>query len=645
MRNSKLFILSCLAVCLGELRGQVTVDVNLNIEHSVGDISEFQRHKFITIHSDIISNEWLGKDNFTDNIKADFFKKRNVFLGRSTAAPQYHLRNIKEDPQRKGYADPTMITQAGIESKNYYLTRKWIHGFEERTNMVLSTQFSKFWTGRSQQPTAQGWKFDGAEAVGDYLGRFLKNTYGGFGRKEVPFFEIINEPAYETLGGAYNYTNTTDEIADYHVKVARELKKHAPDVKVGGYTAAFPNLDLGGFKRWENRWKRFIDLAGDDMDFWSLHLYDFPSIRNGKKILRSGSNIEATFDMIDHYTQLSRKEIKPYIISEFGAQTHDYMRQQWSSYRDWLHIKALNSQLMAFLERPNTIEMVIPYIMEKAKWGYRDNIPHQRRLFRKENEPESYTGKWVYTDLVKFYDLWKNVEGTRVDTYAINLDVLVDTYVKDNKAYVILNNLNFDPIEIKLNLNSISDNKILELNKRHLTLTDNTVNLEEDIYNEVLTDVLLGAESTMILEYTFDKPIIVNETSKETKYYADSYYKPITAGYPESFVISNLKTKKNGEAILRLGLGRDHKKSLQPILKINGTSVEVPSNFRGYDQADRISYFGVLEIPIPYHLLKEKNTVELIFPDSGGHISSVCMQVFNFSKPIERSQQLNVAAN
>ncbi len=641
MENLRLIIpLLTVFIFGGDLFGQVAVDVNLNVRHSVGNVSEFQRNKFITVHSIINVADWEG-DNFTEDLRNDFFNKYNVYLGRSTGGVTWYLNDIQEDPSRKGYADPAEITLKGTIAKNYYLECDWLHDYKERSNIVIAPQFNGFWTGRGQQPTKQGWKFGGPDAVGEYIGRYVKQFYGGYGPAKINNIEIINEPAYQTLGGPSNYIKTTDEIAEYHIKVAKAIKRNIEDVKVGGYTAAFPNLDLGNFKRWENRWKRFIDLAGDDMDFWSLHLYDFPTIRNGEKILRSGSNIEATFDMIDQYTELTKGEIKPYVISEFGAQTHDHMQEQWSSYRDWLHIKALNSQLMAFLERPNTIDMAIPFIVEKAEWSYRDNTPYQWRLLRKENEPESYTGKWVYTDLIKFYDLWKNVEGTRVDTYATNLDVLVDAYVKDNKAYVILNNLNFDPVTIQLNLNNITANKVIEVKQRHLTLTDNKVNLEEEVFDQAFTNVLLGAESTMILEYTFDKPIVINDTSLETKYFADSHYKPITAGYGETFHIPDVKTKKNGEAILRLGLGRAHGKSLQPLLKINGTSVEVPDNYRGYDQADRISYFGVLEIPVPYHLLKEKNTVEVIFPDSGGHISSVCMQVFNFSKPIERSKPIN----
>ena len=51
----------------------------------------------------------------------------------------------------------------------------------------------------------------------------------------------------------------------------------------------------------------------------------------------------------------------------------------------------------------------------------------------------------MYTEIVKFYQLWANVKGTRVDTKSCNLDTQIDTYVNGNKAYVIINNLHHEP--------------------------------------------------------------------------------------------------------------------------------------------------------------------------------------------------------
>ncbi|MEM6769651.1 MAG: T9SS type A sorting domain-containing protein, partial [Bacteroidota bacterium] len=94
----------------------------------------------------------------------------------------------------------------------------------------------------------------------------------------------------------------------------------------------------------------------------------------------------------------------------------------------------------------------------------------------------------------------------------------------------------------------------------------------------------------------------------------------------------------NGEAMLRLGLGRAHGRSLQPTVTVNGTEVEVPTDFRGDAQVDRSTFFGVIEIEVPYDLLTTNNTVTVTFPDGVGHVSSVSMQVFEFSGVVHRSE-------
>ena len=88
--------------------------------------------------------------------------------------------------------------------------------------------------------------------------------------------------------------------------------------------------------------------------------------------------------------------------------------------------------------------------------------------------------------------------------------------------------------------------------------------------------------------------------------------------------------------ILRIGLGRDHGKSLQPKVTINGTEITVPTDFRGYDQKTRDSFFGVIEIPFDYSLLQANNQVVVQFADAGGYVTSTSMQVFAQSTQIVR---------
>lgn len=613
-------------------QGQITVEANLNVRHIIDTIDYFDRSKLITIHADQVENEW-GGNNFTADLPNDFLNQYDVYMGRNTGGISWYLNQVREDPNRPGFVDTLHLATLAQNARRNYANRTHLHPYEARNNLVIAGQLHPFWTGASQRATRQGWKLANATATGDYMGRYIKTFHSQEGAPQPAFVEIINEPAYESLGGANNYTNSLQEIADFHNEVAAAIRKQLPDIKIGGYTTAFPNFEKGNFQRWKNRWKLFMDEAGENMDFWSIHLYDFPAI--GRKVkLRSGSNMEATFDMMEQYSHLSFNEVKPFVISEYGAQMHDYFKQQWKPIRDWLHVKASNAQLMSFMERPNHIGIAINFLIVKAEWGYSNGIPYHHRLMRKENEPDSYTGAWVYTDMVKFYQLWKNVKGTRIDTKADDLDIQVDAYVDDTTAYLILNNLHFEKSLINLKLFGLNGLSLEKVITRHLTLSGDAAVLEEQTLNALPESVELGAESTMILEYYFNEKVPIEEFSKEVKYYAETYLQPIQANQNISFEINGVSKGEYGEGILRLGVGRDHNRSLKPVVEMNGTSLEVPIDWRGDDQKDRDSFFGVLEIPVAYDALKENNIVNVRFQDAGGHISSVALQVFTFSSDI-----------
>ncbi|WP_208021453.1 T9SS type A sorting domain-containing protein [Flavicella sediminum] len=617
----------------------------MNVKHTVGGIDSFDRSKFITIHANQTEGEWDG-DNFTSDLRNDFLNGLDVYLGRDTGGITWNLNNMEEDVTRPGFADPAKIASKGTASRNSFASKTNLHAYEQRKNHVVGAQLHPFWTGESQVATKKGWKLASPTAVGEYMGRYFNAFHGGNGQKDPAWVEIMNEPAYEALGGKKNYTNSLQEIADFHVEVADAFRAQNSNLKLGGYTVAFPDFETGNFQRWINRDKLFIDVAGEKMDFWSWHLYDFPAI-GGKVDLRSGSNVEATFDMNDQYSMMKLGHKKPYVISEYGAQTHDYSKQGWSPYKDWLFLKAQNSLMMSFMERPDDIAIAIPFTIVKAEWGFNHtlNIPYSSRLMRKSNEPESYTGEWVYTNRVKFYELWKNVKGTRIDTQTSDLDIQVDAYVDGNKGYIILNNLEFVNKSIELSLFDKYPVSATNIIKRHLTLSGNEPIIDEEILNEKNPTVELGAESTMILEYSFDKTITIDEVSTESKYFATTYLQAIEANTSIDFQVNSVTKNIYGEAVLRLGLGRAHGKNLQPKVLFNDVEIDVPEDYRGYNQADKASFFGVLEIPVPYGLLKNNNEISVTFSETGGHISSVALQVFNFSSNIREFSPDDLAAN
>lgn len=637
-----LFLLSGLSNGMAQ---KVDVDVNLNVKHTVGDVDEFDRSKFVTIHADVIESEWdegFGA-NFTKDLRNDFLNGYDVYLGRNTGKISQALHQVKQDANRPGYADNADIEAIGTQSKNDYAAGTNWHPYESRNNKILCTQLHPFWPD-GQKTNIGGWALSQENtdanpfgtASGEFFAQYTKNAYGTGGTTGQPkpeLLEIINEPLWHLVDFG---EDEPIDIFNFHNTVAKEVKKLNSDVQVGGFCTAFPDLDKRNFKQWDERWKLFMDETGDNMDFWTIHLYDFPSI-GGKKKYRKGSNMEATFDMMEQYSYLKFGKVKPFMISEYGAQMHDYFGT-WSPYRDWLHIVSSNAMMMQFMERANLINQTINFIVIKATWattGVDDTYNH--RLMRRANEPESYDGDWVYSEMIKIYQLWANVKGQRVDSRQSDLDILTDAYVDGNKAYVILSNLAFEERKVKLNLFEDNNLSIESLMVKRVYLKDDLPVLDTLNYTATPAEIDLASEGTIILEYTFSGDVSIDQTSDEVKYYATTYYQPIVKDVNNFFDINGVDVGSYGEATLRLGLGRAHGKSLRPSLYVNDSLIPIKASFRGDNQKDRDSFFGVIEIDVPYGVLKADNDIKITFGDEGGYISSVALQAYKFSKEIKRT--------
>ena len=65
----------------------------------------------------------------------------------------------------------------------------------------------------------------------------------------------------------------------------------------------------------------------------------------------------------------------------------------------------------------------------------------------------------------------------------------------------------------------------------------------------------------------------------------------------------------------------------------NGQALTIPTNWAGDDQAGRANFFGMIEIPVPMNYLKPTTEVVITYPDSGGKVACVVLQV-NLEKPL-----------
>lgn len=606
----KKLILSCyLSLIVWAINAQNVVTIDHKTQRSVGTESTFKRGKYITMHS------FFNKPDapFT-NFKSAYNIDASYKGSRSTWGPLALVRggvipNVKNKISGDREVIP-LLTTTGFAS----------HLFHDKSVDYSEVDISEFSTN-----------------VASYIAKSYKQAWDF----APHFYEPFNEPfihAADYYPGPQKRSKDDaiiTKMSQFHKNVAEAIH-NTPELKnmrVMGYASAYPQFEAGDFDLWRNRYKKFMDIAGAEMDLFSIHLYDGVGLNN-KGGRRSGSNLEAILDMIEAYSFQKFGSVKPIAVTEFGRLVPN--QPGWteggniSNYDPVTNSQAVRSQnhmMMSFIERGNDLSVSIPFTVNRRDG--KEKYAKSTLWIKDEN------GQLQMTARRFFYEIWKDVQGDRVRINTNNIDVQSLAVVNGDKLYVVLNNLNDSTQTVNLNL--LNKDGLQNVNiKRLKVFTDKTPELTIDDVNIAPENLSIDYGETVVLTYTFAENITFDNKIVSKKYYATSTLQAIKAQEDITFTINDVVTGQ-GEATLRLGVGREHGKSLTPIVSINGTNVSISGDIiKGYDQNTRSQFFGTLEIPFDISLLKPgTNEVKVRFTDEGGYVTSSILQVQTLDKTEE----------
>jgi len=470
------------------------------------------------------------------------------------------------------------------------------------------------------------------EAVSDWAVEYFKNVKEN---NRPLWYEPMNEPFVH----AKDFYEEKDWDPTAELRVKTEMSKlfralaekiHAEpslkNIKVMGYSAAWPSFELKDFKNWETNMGLFLDIAGDELDAISYHLYDGVN-QVGQENKRSGSNNEAIMDLIETYSHQRWGFIKPHAITEYGG----IEVSEFSLIRNMQSIRSQNAMIFGLLDREDRLEISIPFTTDNAKWHINkanNYLPYKAVLWRAENMgvPKNQITGWVYTNRIQFYKLWKGVKGKRVFVSTSNPDIQVQAFLDEKKLFVALNNLDDNAQQVALDLSSIKSN-ISDLLVKSLTIyKEDFPRYYEKTVSSIPEVFSIDPAETIVLEFNLKNSITFKNQIKSKRYYSSNYLVPIEADNELVFEFNDVALGV-GFAKLSMSIGRGHDLSKTPEVFINGSKVEVPLNWKGYDQANRKKFFGAIEIPVPIELIKQNNFVRVTFPDTGGHLSSLILDI------------------
>lgn len=590
---------------------EATISLDLGIKKYIGKHSKLDRNKYFGLQSSYSSTEL--------NEEADFI------FGKIGSHPAKNFFGPEPNGNLQAISTARMVsTLKGLRKKVEVNPAYKKYGTKDFV-LTQKVPFKVF------NPNAN------AKSEALKMAAYVKKLFP----KRPMYYELMDEPFESSylISGQTQFVKK--QISQFYATVARVFKEELPDVKVGGVSSSRPLFELNDFKNWEDSYKLFLDEAGEDIDFVSTKLYDVIDKDTNTLNYCSGSNSEAIFDLIDTYSYSKWNQLKPLLVTEYGLKVPDWKGTQYTPQYATFIVQSLNNFVMSFMDKPNAIAKAIPYLLGKEEEFYLDSKnnpkanPHPWSILRKLED-----GQFAYTDLVKFYEFWEDVNGERVYISSNNPDVQVNSFQNKGKWFIVCNNLS----DLTQTLNfSFTNRDIVKITnytlKRLYANQDGVLELTEASTDLHIDQLDIDPYEAFMLICDVPEESQYATSIVEYNNYSKQFLQPIKANTPTEFTFEKVVTGK-GKASIRLSFGRSRAADMKPVVKLNGKYVLTPANWAGDSQNNKDIFFGTLNIPIPMSYLNEENQVSVSFADDGGKISSVVINTEIFSSDVKNENYI-----
>ncbi|MEM0913715.1 MAG: glycosyl hydrolase [Planctomycetota bacterium] len=603
-------LIACAAAPL--VAASTSVEVAPDTRLSIGGVSDFEREKYITIHAT------PAEPDISDEQIRYIEDVLEVSYGRDGGIQTGTLRNTPADPNNPDMPDVEYLKTQGAQQVADWAARQPRFKPESMREVVLCTH-PEYMTGLPGNESAEFGPRT-PEAAAEFVAQFLKNYYTDETRPK--YYEVFNEPFIK----ARKLDTTAEVMSEQHNVVARRIKELTPDVMVGGYSAAWMELEARDFEHWEGWMKMFMDVAGDEMDFISYHLYDGVNVE-GTHAIRTGSNVQAVMDMIDTYSYLKWGYAKPVMITEYGRIIKEETDKPWPDRlrREGPVIRSFMGMLMTYMEHPDRVLKAVPFILGVGSWTYNvqggmhssEDAPSDFLLYRRAGD------NYVLTELALFYEFWKGVHGERRLVEIDNPDIRAHYFADGLRHTLVLHN--FDDAPQEVSLTGFDDLDIAKVTNRSLQVHGEIPTLDEQALFGLPETMTLEPGETVALLLDLKRATDADQTLTRSRHYPTDYLHEIKAGEPVTVSFEDVPGGV-GDGLLRVAIGRDQSLSLQPTVSVNGQAIDVPDNWKGGLQRGRGMFYGVIEVPVPGELLEGDVDVTLEFPDAGGRVATVVLQ-------------------
>ncbi len=628
------------------LVAQTTITINPNQRRSIGNVSVLERDRFFNYTESLVPNPNLIPTSTIYSASG-----LNISPGRvsteldSIVVPFGNVAPLQEDPARpgQGFIDPVQL-RAGIQDRfrNFVESSSRYEAIRAKAaTSVLVTSGRSFSRWPEYFRTSGGAVsnfFPKKEAYAEFLNIYLDEAVNGPNafipvNSDRYHIELLNEP---DLHISADFTH--QDLIDYHRDVAQLVKAQHPNVSIGGPGLAITGFSGNDFSRWNSTLKPFIEQAGTDVDFYSIHPYErYDIARNGsligRRVLQSPGRTNATIDLIQAQQLKSHQNTLPVSLTEYGSfQRYEgepsdefYTRKQ----QQWDLSKDIRDKLFVFLNRPDAILNATPFVQGRDfvnTNGGATRVAGDNVLFEQDTN-----GQWRETVLAEMFRTYAAVQGEFIGINADNNNVQTVAFRDGDQVFLLLNNL-------------LDSNQQLDLNflGQFGTVTSATVDrifqvgsglsfdtgFEQDVdITSSFGNFTLSGEEGAVITFTLNGADGLTIDTRENTFYSDDIVTVLDGNGVSELINIDAVVADAITAKLRVGFSTDSETPEGFEVFINGQSIGlVSAEALGIDDGDGGHFAREIDVPIAL-LADGANSVQVDFNGNGGYLSTAALVV------------------
>ncbi|TWU55598.1 Beta-porphyranase A precursor [Rubripirellula reticaptiva] len=587
-------------------RERVEVHVDTDHELSIGGTSDLQRHRWFRMHetSGVVDQSfetWASEHNFLPGRGA--FK----FNPALTHGWKKDAETLQERKDKPGAADLTFFDRYDAGERQ----RRTIPLWKDTPFALCFNDWPEFMSvplqGRGT-PLVEHFD-DAAELAAAYVADQIKD-----GGSTAAWWEVKNE---SSVASEWSHHDRKDAdgwglLSDFHNRVAAKVHASSPAVKVGGPSSAYMQLQAGNFKLYQNQ-ARFIQETRGHLDFFSHHFYENALTLGAHERRGLGysnyllGRYEAILDMLR--AEMHRVDnVLPILITETGS-----LQNGREPSDNWLRLYAWNAYLTKSMQRPDQIDMFVPFIFLHMSWNpnsgdaaFAPKPGLKRHVTIDDFEP---------TIVARYFDLWRDFDGRRLPV-AFDRDYLDVVAIHDDKQ-VSLAVTNMGGRQIAVDLSGVAS-KIGATAARQTRLNYHQGDVVFEPEQAVDANAIpVDVNETTVIRLTLSRPLNPSGTLQMDRIYA-AETAVATADKPTVFQVELEDPKTVQSAKLIIGIHRNGGINKPVKVSVNDTPITLDMG----DANEFSEFFGSLDTALPMSILREQNQVT-ITSQEGATITSV----------------------